>query len=491
MHDPIQAITFALTYFSASLKGVVYAVHNKIQSPIGIGVSSILSTLSSAAQGHVDVETTYGSRQPTSLYTLTVAESGERKTSTDKEVAAALFEQERRLLEYAKEREATYKVERECWLARRRNARRQLTKAFASGCEVEISLATKLLREVLELEPTPPNLCRSLLSDATPAALSDSLAGNGKAVTLHSSEGGNVLSKTNTDLISNANLIWDGEDVVISRKAGDVIITGGRLTLSLMVQPAVLDHIYERKGELLRLSGFYARALVTYPPSTQGHRFGDGESELDAKYLEQFQARVDAIQRESMHYQGHQERVLLRFSPQARQYMLQFGNDVEMQLSGVGFFSDVKEAASKIANNASRIAALLHVYEHGVEQTEISGEIARAACALADYYLLEYKRLFGIKTIAEQAKEYGELLLAWLQRNYQQSGFINPTRTHILQYGPNKLRKRERLELALQYLVSIGEVQYYPQAKPASVQYPLFYQRPTPAAFIIPGQPCR
>lgn len=190
MHDPIQAITFALTYFSASLKGVVYAVHNKIQSPIGIGVSSILSTLSSAAQGHVDVETTYGSRQPTSLYTLTVAESGERKTSTDKEVAAALFEQERRLLEYAKEREASYIVERECWLPRRRNARNQVTKAIASGCEVEISLATKLLREVLELEPTPPNLCRSLLSDATAAALFGSLDGDGKAVTLHSSEGG-------------------------------------------------------------------------------------------------------------------------------------------------------------------------------------------------------------------------------------------------------------------------------------------------------------
>lgn len=65
------------------LQEVVKAVHDMTQAPIGIGAQSALAVASLAAQGFADVET-LGGYTPCSLYCLTIAESGERKSSCDR-----------------------------------------------------------------------------------------------------------------------------------------------------------------------------------------------------------------------------------------------------------------------------------------------------------------------------------------------------------------------------------------------------------------------
>lgn len=273
------------------------------------------------------------------------------------------------------------------------------------------------------------------------------------------------------DFISNVNLLWDGDDITISRKSGDVAITSGRLTLSLMLQPAVLKRISDRKEDVLRLSGYFARMLVTAPESTQGFRFNAGNSEQDKAYLKRFHERLEAMLKESVHHQANQSRVTLTFDPEAQHYLKGLYSHVESQLRKSGGFSDVRDAGSKIVNNATRLAALLHVYEFGVNERVINADTAKAACELAYYYLLEFAAVFGEKTVEQLGQEYGNLLLDWLNKNKYDYYLNSLTRTHILQYGPNSLRKKEKLELAIGYLVHRGYIDYYPGGRPAFIQW--------------------
>src|SRR5690349_4512555 len=66
------------------------AVHNATQAPLAMCAASVLAMAAVAVQGHRDVELPGAGRRPISLYLLSIAESGERKSSADRRVKAAL-----------------------------------------------------------------------------------------------------------------------------------------------------------------------------------------------------------------------------------------------------------------------------------------------------------------------------------------------------------------------------------------------------------------
>ena len=76
------------------LSGAVLAVQGMTQAPVAIPAASALAVASLAVQGFADVETLGGAR-PLSLYLLTIARSGERKSSCDAPLMAALRDYER------------------------------------------------------------------------------------------------------------------------------------------------------------------------------------------------------------------------------------------------------------------------------------------------------------------------------------------------------------------------------------------------------------
>ena len=82
----------------------VRAVQSSTQAPLAIPAASALAMASLAVQGFADVET-LGGRRPTSLYMLTIAKSGERKSSCDAPLIAGLRRHEK---EQAKNREQAF-----------------------------------------------------------------------------------------------------------------------------------------------------------------------------------------------------------------------------------------------------------------------------------------------------------------------------------------------------------------------------------------------
>src|SRR5690606_35537988 len=64
-------------------QAAVQAEQDITQAPVGIAAQSALAVVSLAVQGFADVET-LGSDAPVSLFCLTIAERGERKSSCDR-----------------------------------------------------------------------------------------------------------------------------------------------------------------------------------------------------------------------------------------------------------------------------------------------------------------------------------------------------------------------------------------------------------------------
>ena len=102
------------------------------QAPMAIPAASALSIASLAVQGFADVETLGGPR-PTSLYCLTIAKSGERKSSCDAPFMTALRNHEKemaaeRALEFQRfqTKQAIWKAENQSILRSKKNRKKSV-----------------------------------------------------------------------------------------------------------------------------------------------------------------------------------------------------------------------------------------------------------------------------------------------------------------------------------------------------------------------------
>src|ERR1700745_2437449 len=76
------------------LSRVVDAVQRMTQAPVAIPAQSALAVAALAVQGFANIETLGGDR-PLSIYALTIAASGERKSSCDARLMQAMRDHER------------------------------------------------------------------------------------------------------------------------------------------------------------------------------------------------------------------------------------------------------------------------------------------------------------------------------------------------------------------------------------------------------------
>ena len=77
------------------LRGPVEAAQSATQAPVALAAQSALSVASLAVQAHGDVQALGQAVVPTSLYCMSIAKSGERKSATDKLLMAGLRDFER------------------------------------------------------------------------------------------------------------------------------------------------------------------------------------------------------------------------------------------------------------------------------------------------------------------------------------------------------------------------------------------------------------
>ncbi|MEZ5676463.1 MAG: DUF3987 domain-containing protein [Thalassovita sp.] len=129
------------------------AVHDITQAPIGIAAQSALSVASLAVQPFADVET-LGGDAPCSLFCLTIAESGERKSSCDRLLMRGVRDYEKAQAQTYRDDFSDYEISKEIWTGKRK---RLLTEAAGN----DKTKATNAEADLRALGPNPaPRCCR-------------------------------------------------------------------------------------------------------------------------------------------------------------------------------------------------------------------------------------------------------------------------------------------------------------------------------------------
>ena len=166
------------------LRAAVEAVQGMTQAPVAIPAASALATASLVVQGFADVETLGGSR-PTSLYCLTIAKSGERKSSCDAPFMTTLRSHEK---EMAAERSLTFQSfqnQHAVWKAEKESILRATkSKKKLSKIEMEADL------NALGPEPEAPPSTDRIVTEPTYEGLTRFFCEGQPLLGIFSDEGG-------------------------------------------------------------------------------------------------------------------------------------------------------------------------------------------------------------------------------------------------------------------------------------------------------------
>jgi hypothetical protein len=450
-HYPLDALPIRI-------KNAVIEVQAFVQSPIALVATAALSAVSLSVQAHVDVQRAEGLTSPCGIFALTVAESGERKSSSEAYFMRAIRDYEKAQREAAKEILKEHEAQVVIWesmLGGLKDRLRQDKKANKST-----SITEREISRHFDIKPTAPRIPRLIYDDVTPEQLGYKLAKEWPTGGLMSAEGGTVLGshgmgKDNAlQNLALLNTLWDGGTKSTDRRTTDSFtVVGARLTMALQVQESALKEFFNKTGTLARGTGFLARFLFAWPISTQGTRLFK-EPPANWPHLTIFNNRISEILlKEVSMTDGGLTPLMLTMTPGAHAQWIEFFNEVESALMPDGELATVRDVASKIADNAARIAALFHYFEGGDGQ--ITTESVNSANAIAQWHLSESLRFFSeLSTplhITDAAKLDG-----WLIDYCKKNSVDHVVKRHLLQYG--SVRTVDRMDAALDHLAGLNRL---------------------------------
>lgn len=458
--EKIQALDYPLDALPDTIRGAVEEVLGFTKAPVPLVASSALASLSVAAQAHVDIQRAEKLTGPASLFLLTIADSGERKSTCDGFFSQPIHAYQQEQSELAKPLLKDQAAALSAWNAEREGLLSAIKDAGKKG-----KSAADLRDTLAQLEydkPEPLRVPKLIHGDETPEHLAYMLAREWPSGGILSSEAGVVFGAhgMGKDTIMRnlglLNILWDGGSLSVGRRTSESFtVQGARLTVALQVQEATLRSFFDRSGGLARGTGFLARFLVAWPASTQGYR-PFTEAPKDWPKLAAYRQRLTEIlnTQAPLDEEGTLKPILLTFTPEAKFDWINFHDALERELRSGGELYDVRDVASKSADNAARLAALFHVFEYGLEGTVGSDSFACASRIVA-WHLHEARRFFGELALPAEVANAVRLdnwLLAYCQG--RQINFIS--RRDLQRLGP--VRDKDPLSKALKELEELGRV---------------------------------
>jgi putative DNA primase/helicase len=470
--EPLPSDTERYPYpmeaFPDLLRQAVEEVQLFVQSPVEMVASSALSALSIAAQPLVDVRRTGGLQGPTSLFFLTIAESGERKSTLDRFFTQPIYEYERQEREAAKGVEADHAANLAVWEATKQAAGSKLESAAKGGKALEGCQA-----ELADLErgkPTPPRIPRIIYADATQEKLLRCLATAWPSAAIVSSEGGAVFGAhamgrdSVMRTLGSLNVLWDGGVLPVDRVGGgSFTVRGARLSINLQVQPSVLSEFMEGNRGLARGSGFLARFLLAAPETRQGTRMFQ-EAPASWPALDAFNARIAELltTRANINDDGSLSPVVLDLSHEAKAAWVEYHDQIEKQIGPMGDFADVRDVAAKAADNIVRMAALFHLLDERNAYGTIGPDAVKSAALVVIWHLYQSKRFLGAFAASPEAAR-ATALDSWLRDYCRREGVTSISTRTAQQFGP--IRTRKALDEAIAMLAEDGRAKMLVEGK--------------------------
>lgn len=433
------------------LADAALAIQRKVQAPDALAAQSVLAVASLCVQGFADIRTPAGQTGPTSLHFITVAASGDRKSSCDSQALKGVWTHERDLkFQYDDDIEA---------FKRRHAIYTALYRKIVNDKKLTVDDQNLKLLE-LGKEPERPLSPFKVATDTTLEGLVKQWVDGHPSLGLFSAEGGmftgghGMKSENKLNTAGQLSALWDGAPVKRLR-AGDGLIQlfGRRLSMHLMLQPNAAQAFFS--DPVLRDQGLLSRPLVAYPSSLAGHRPFAKPSAADEITITQFQNDILSILRAPLPLDEDTRNELMpreiALSNEAEILWIEFYNGVEAQQKEDEAFRPICDFASKAGEHAARIAAVLELF-NDTQAEEISASAMADAIELANWYLHETLRLHEAGHTSPDLTA-AQKLLDWIK-----SGNENFTVRQAQQKGPRALRLKKPLEQAIVTLLEHGQI---------------------------------
>jgi hypothetical protein len=468
---------FPVEALGSTLGGMAKALHEAaVQSPMAICGTAVLAAAACATQALRDVELPIagGQSKPLSLYFLTIAQSGERKTATDTQALKPINKHASELRRDYDAEHLKYRNALDAWTAERQKILKD-RKLKAEGRKFEL--------DQLGQQPSAPKSPILMLQEPTLEGLTKHLKIGYPSVGLFSSEGGQFIgghamsddAKKRSAAALNA--LWDDGKLERIRATEEaVILPGRRVSVFLQAQPEVAQIFLS--DLVLRDIGLIARFLITQPESTMGNRPFAELAPQHKLAIATYGAQILSLLRRDLPYDERQDGLEpppLSMTGTTRAKWIEFSNHVEKLLGPGGELHEISGFGNKLAEHAARIAAVLQVFDDP-EAKAMELDYLRRGIELAEFYAAEAHRLHSASRIGVELRD-AERLRIWLIDRW---GEPYVTVRVIQQRGPTSFREKDRIERLLDVLEAHHWV--------ARVSSVTVEGKPTRTAFAIWGK---
>ena len=445
--DPSKPTRYPIEAWDGLLQRVIKKIAYYQQVPDAMAGQCILGALAHMGQAHVDAPIGY-KHMPASLILITEGESGSGKTQ-------AMDLSHHKIKEYEQKQYEEY-------ITRHEEHKAQI--ASLKGAE---------LKEYLANEPAPHNPER-LFKDATIEPVLDKFV-NGEITdaswstddaaqffnghTMKGDTAGNALAAI-TDLYS-------GGEVNRTRSQKNAYANprtkayNVRMTLMLMAQRIILEPALT--DDMMNQQGFLARALIACPNSLQGYRTWDDierrqqsphlDSDLQA-YWSRCSDLLDPVESNApTDDKGAPKRFKMSWQDkQTEQVFYEHMQAIEDQQAKSMPLEYLKAYASRMAENASRIATLIAFFD---KRKAITTDDIKRAFMLVSYSTAERLRYQDATPTGEQTDI--EKLSNWLIDKAKGKNPAVLNKSFVTQHAPNALRGK-KLNFLLDDLESMGHI---------------------------------
>jgi hypothetical protein len=439
------------------LAGPIKAIATLTQAPAAIAMQSVLAVASAVTQGLADVETLQGP-VPVSLYLVTIARSGERKSACDGLATCAIKDVDQ-------ERERQYRHKKREFEAKSLEFQRGLRRKPKNGFDV---IEGDLTDPKVDLAPEPPLVPTILISDVTIEGLHRRLEAGTPSVAVMSDEGGQFfgghsMKKENAlKTAAGFSKLWDGASFSKSRASSEpCVLYGKRVSLHLMIQPGVAQDVVG--DPMMKDQGLLSRILIAWPDSKTGSR-----------KIRKDPASIAAVREAKEVLVTYNERITellncelpihpdtradlaprqLDLSDKALAKLEVFYNRVEDASNKGEAFEYMTGFAAKATEMAARIAGVQALYadEHA---TEITEEMMSNGISMMEWYLSEMQRISDTGRPDEELRAAEDLKL-WLAKGWAEEYIDKRT---MMKNGPGHLRDGNTLHSCIKKLVEHGSL---------------------------------
>lgn len=456
LEEASRSNTLPSNLATPKLKAFIDEMALQTALPKNIVLCAALNQLALTAQGAYRLQLDRGrSPVPLSLWFLIEMASGEGKSPLADQmqrIVEPVFGEAQLRFESAM---AKYSAKHSVWTNIKSGLESALRKAVKKGEAVES--ISRSLEEHITAEPKRPREFARNLSDVTKSGLCVTASNALPSLGIHAAEGGVALHCIDANFMLFANLLWRGEEYdyrrvnQVSAKFKDVF-----LSIMLYAQPGVIGKFLDQKGSLAWDNGFLARFLVcrsagesgaNTEPSDTPSSTGDGSQ---GAYYQEVVRKIfnDQVMDD---WTGLKPPKMLKLGEGAQIRYEEFREYLKGEQHEGSRFQRIHEFCAKLPEMVGRIAALMHLYEGGVDSDEaISIGTMNIAIEIGLYFASVYAPYFTSR-FGYSEEEMDEILLwKWLCKKSIQEGVTEISVRGILHRGPGCVRTKARRDRALQ-----------------------------------------